>query len=451
MADDDDAVLMALQLLLRRERIEVACARAPREVLATMKGGGFDAVLLDLNYERDTTSGKEGFSLLDELRREYPGVPVIVMTGWASIDGAVQAMRRGAVDYVPKPWDNARLVSLLREAAPALVRQGQPPKAPALGFESPAMQQVLATIDQVAFSDVPILVTGEHGTGKEIVARLVHAKSGRRGSFVAVNAGALPEGTFESELFGHVRGAFTDAKSDRQGAFALARDGTLFLDEIANMPPAQQAKLLRVLQERSFQALGASSPEVSTARVVAATNADVDALAAEGRFRPDLLYRLNAIHLRLPPLRDRPEEIPGLAARFVQREAERYGLPVPELESAVMPLLLAHDWPGNVRELEHAMQRAVLLSARERRIGVAQVGLRAAPPAAAPLPNADPDPAGAPSSSASNATLRDAERAAILRALERFPGDRLAAAKSLGLSRSAFYRRLAHYGIRPPR
>lgn len=440
VADDDEATLMALELLLQRERMTVACVRSPREVSAAVKSTSFDAVLLDLNYQRDTTSGSEGFSLLDELRQSSPQLPVVVMTGWASIEGAVRAMRQGASDYIPKPWDNARLVALLRSLAPPpAVREPAASALAAHGFESPAMKQVLATIERVAFSDASILVTGEHGTGKEIVARLVHERSGRRGAFIAVNAGALPDGTFESELFGHVRGAFTDAKTSRIGAFGRARDGTLFLDELANMPPAQQAKLLRVLQERVFQPLGATEPAPSTARIVSATNANVEALVSEHRFRADLLYRVNVIRIHVPPLRERREEIPALARHFVRRDAERYGLPVPVLEDEVVDLLCAYDWPGNVRELEHTMQRAVLLSASRGTILPVDAGLPASPLATAAPPAAEP------------LTLRESERATVLRTLERFPNDRAAAAKSLGLSRSAFYRRLAQLGIRPPR
>ncbi|HWU91072.1 MAG TPA: sigma-54 dependent transcriptional regulator [Kofleriaceae bacterium] len=452
VADDDEAALMALELLLQRERMTVSCVRSPREVSAAVKSGSFDAVLLDLNYQRDTTSGSEGFSLLEELRQTSPQLPVVVMTGWASIEGAVRAMRQGASDYVPKPWDNVRLVALLRSLVPSpAVREPAASALAANGFESPAMKQVLATIDRVAFSDASILVTGEHGTGKEIVARLVHERSGRRGGFIAVNAGALPDGTFESELFGHVRGAFTDAKTSRVGAFGRARDGTLFLDELANMPLAQQAKLLRVLQERAFQPLGATEPEPSTARIVSATNANVEALVSEQRFRADLLYRVNVIRIHVPPLRERREEIPSLARHFVRRDAERYGLSVPALDDEVVDLLCAYEWPGNVRELEHAMQRAVLMSSSRGAIQCADVGLPASPGAAAPpIPTA---PATAPAAPPETEplTLRESERAAVLRTLERFPNDRAAAAKSLGLSRSAFYRRLAQLGIRPPR
>jgi DNA-binding NtrC family response regulator len=461
VADDDEAVLLALELLLRREGLQVSRATSPKQVLAELglpvgaaaaeappAAAAFDALLLDLNYERDTTSGQEGFALLERLRREQPALPVVVMTGWASIEGAVEAMRRGAVDYVPKPWNNAKLVELIRGLSAQGTQRADlwAAQARAGAGESVAMQTLRATIDQVAFSDVPILVTGEHGTGKELVARSIHQRSGRRGQFVALNAGALAEGTFESELFGHVRGAFTDAKAAREGAFARAEGGTLFLDEIANMPLSQQAKLLRVVQERQYQPLGASSLAASTARIVSATNVDVDALARAGQFRPDLLYRLNTIRLHVPPLRERLGELPGLLDGFLRRELERYGLPVPELHPGVLERLAAHDWPGNVRELEHVIQRAVLLSARGGRLTPEHLDLPA-PSGGSPLARSAALPAAARAGAPE--TVRDAERAAILRALERFPDDRRAAAESLGLSRSAFYRRLSQHGILP--
>jgi DNA-binding NtrC family response regulator len=466
VADDDEAVLLALELLLRREGIEVARAQSPAQVLErlgsaaagrapTERDGAhrpdraagkavadYDALLLDLNFERDTTSGQEGFALLELLRSEHPALPVVVMTGWASIEGAVEAMRRGARDYVPKPWNNAKLVELIGGlclGTPA--QQATPAPSPP---ESPAMQALRVTIEQVSFSEVPILVTGEHGSGKELVARSIHERSGRRGRFVALNAGALADGTFESELFGHVRGAFTDAKVAREGAFARAENGTLFLDELANMPLAQQAKLLRVLQERQYQPLGSSTPLASTARIVSATNVDIDALVRDGQFRADLLYRLNTICLHVPPLRERLEELPGLVQYFLQREIARYSLPAPALGPGVLDRLAAHDWPGNVRELEHVMQRAVLLSARGGLLNVEHLDL----PTTATLPCNTRKSAPLAASSPVPQTVRDAEKAAILRALERFPDDRRAAAQSLGLSRSAFYRRLSQHGIR---
>jgi DNA-binding NtrC family response regulator len=357
-------------------------------------------------------------------------------------------MRRGAVDYVPKPWDNQRLVALLRDLVPESAR-GAAAGSWGRGGESPAMRQLHSTIDQVAFSEVPILITGEHGTGKELVARSIHDKSGRHGKFVALNAGALAEGTFESELFGHVRGAFTDAKAAREGAFARAEAGTLFLDEIANMPLSQQAKLLRVLQERLYQPLGAAELRASTARIVSATNVDIDTLARDGGFRADLLYRLNTIRLHVPPLRERLDELPGLVHEFVAREVKRYGLPLPQLDGTTLHELKAHSWPGNVRELEHVIQRAVLLSARAGKLTTAHFDLRATTetrPRTIPTESSGPSPLPA---TPQPQTVRDAEKAAILQALEHFPEDRRAAAESLGLSRSAFYRRLSQYGIRP--
>ncbi|HVZ31060.1 MAG TPA: sigma-54 dependent transcriptional regulator [Polyangiaceae bacterium] len=448
LADDDEAVLLALELLLRREGMEVTRARSPVEVIARLEAdGAHDALLLDLNYERDTTSGQEGFTLLSKLRRAHPALPVVVMTGWASIEGAVEAMRRGARDYVPKPWNNSKLVELLRGLS------NDPPARPLEALrsaqearhESPAMHSLRATIEQVAFTEVPILITGEHGSGKELVARWIHERSGRPGKFVALNAGALADGTFESELFGHVRGAFTDAKAAREGAFARAEDGTLFLDELANMPLAQQAKLLRVVQERQYQPLGGSALLPSTARIVSATNVDIDALARAGQFRADLLYRLNTIRLHVPPLRERLGELPGLVQLFLRREVERYSLPPPELDPGVLERLATHAWPGNVRELEHVIQRAVLLSARAGRLGIEHLDL----PATAVAPAAAPESTLHAISDHRPETVREAEKAAILRALERFPDDRRAAAESLGLSRSAFYRRLSQHGIRP--
>ena len=435
VADDDDGVMLALELLLERSGITLVPARSPAEVRALLEGAcDVDIALLDLNYERDTTSGQEGFSLLGWLRARHPRLPVLVMTAWASIEGAVEAMRRGAVNYVSKPWDNARLLALLRE-------HGDPERAaagaPAGGR---AMRELYGMVQQVAFSDVPVLITGEHGVGKELLARAVHEKSGRTGRFVALNASALPEGMFESELFGHVRGAFTDAKSARDGAFARADGGTLFLDEIADMPLSQQAKLLRVLQERVYQPVGSSTPSTSSARIVSATNVAIEARVADGRFRADLLYRLNTIRLVLPPLRERVDEIAGLAEHFLAREAARHGLRVPRLEPEALALLESHAWPGNVRELEHTLQRGLLLSAQLGVLGPAHLGL----PISEPSPEA---PSRAAPPSGPPQTLRAAEEAAIVDALQRFPNDRRAAARSLGLSRSAFYRRLAQYGL----
>jgi DNA-binding NtrC family response regulator len=450
VADDDDGVMLALELLFERSGVTLVPARSPAEVRALLEAGcDVDIALLDLNYERDTTSGQEGFSLLGWLRASHPRLPVLVMTAWASIEGAVEAMRRGAVNYVSKPWDNERLLALLRE-------HGDPERA-AAGAVAPAggraMRELYGMVQQVAFSDVPVLITGEHGVGKELLARAVHEKSGRTGRFVALNASALPEGTFESELFGHVRGAFTDAKSARDGAFARADGGTLFLDEIADMPLSQQAKLLRVLQERVYQPVGSSTPCATSARIVSATNVSIEARVADGRFRADLLYRLNTIRLPVPPLRERMDEIAGLAAHFLAREAARHGLRVPRLEPEALELLQSYTWPGNVRELEHTLQRGLLLSAQSGVLAAAHLGLPVQGSEARPAARLPPEPNGGGSAPLDTAaarapqTLRAAEEAAIVDALQRFLNDRRAAARSLGLSRSAFYRRLAQYGL----
>jgi DNA-binding NtrC family response regulator len=455
VADDDDGVLLALELLFEHAGITLVAARSPAEVMLRLEGAcDVDVALLDLNYERDTTSGQEGFSLVGWLRARHPRLPVLVMTAWASIEGAVEAMRRGAVNYLSKPWDNARLLALVREHADA--------ERAVSGRSSPqpgrAMRALEVTVAQIAFSDVSVLITGEHGVGKELLARAVHEKSGRTGRFVALNASALPEGTFESELFGHVRGAFTDAKSAREGAFARADGGTLFFDEIADMPLAQQAKLLRVLQERVYHPVGSSAPRTSTARIVSATNVAIEVRVAEGRFRADLLYRLNTIRLEVPPLRERRDEIGALADHFLEREAARHGLPVPRLEPGARALLEAHAWPGNVRELEHTLQRGLLLSAHSGCLTCAHLGLEQpsrTAPAAPESPRSEsprsvpPRPVSPRALASGPQTLRAAEEAAILEALECHPNDRQAAARSLGLSRSAFYRRLAQYGLNP--
>ena len=325
----------ALKMRVKRENISMVPASSPAGVLSALEHEDFDAALIDLNYARDTTSGGEGLDLLSRLRALDPTLPVVVMTAWGSVEGAVEAMRRGARDYVQKPWDNARLVATLRtqvELGRALRRslrleeensrlRGSTPQMIA---RSPAMQAVLRVLEKVAPSDANVLITGEHGTGKEVVARYIHAASKRAGKpLVTVNAGGVAEGVFESELFGHVRGAFTDAKTDRAGAFEVADSGTLFLDEVGNMPTQQQAKLLRVLQTGEFTPVGSSKVKRSDVRVLAATNARLHEEVAQGRFREDLLYRLNTVEVQLPPLRDRLDDIPQLAQFFLKRIVDR--------------------------------------------------------------------------------------------------------------------------------
>ncbi|NNC19473.1 sigma-54-dependent Fis family transcriptional regulator [Corallococcus exiguus] len=453
VADDQPDVLEALRLLLKRDGYTVVSAQSPAGVKATLDAEDVELVLMDLNYARDTTSGREGLDLLGELRARDALLPVVVMTAWGSVEGAVEAMRLGARDYVQKPWDNTRLLATLRtqlELSRALkrgrrleeenqhLRREQGGRSPLVG-ESRAMLPVRRLIERVAPSSAPVLVTGEHGTGKEVVARLLHAASTRADRpFVAVNSGGLSEGVFESELFGHVKGAFTDAKADRIGCFELADGGTLFLDEIGNMPLTQQAKLLRVLQTGELHPVGSSRTRRVDVRVVSATNVDLGRAAAEGRFREDLLYRLNTVEVQLPPLRERREDIPLLATHFLAAQGQRYGRPNIHLAPGALEALIAYPWPGNVRELEHAVERALLMAVGDRVEAEDLLLKRMGPP-------------GGGSTRLEEMTLEEVERYLIERALGRHDGNVSEAAKALGLSRSALYRRLQYYGIKGAR
>jgi DNA-binding NtrC family response regulator len=444
VADDQPDVLEALRILLKAEGFEVTSACSPAEVLVAAERSDFDLALVDLNYTRDTTSGQEGLDLLTGLRRLDATLAVVVMTAWGSVDGAVEAMRRGARDYIEKPWDNDRLLATLRaqvELRRALRRnqllEGENVRLKAEGVPdliaaSPVMRPVIDLIARVGPSDANVLIVGEHGTGKEIVARWLHAVSARGArSLIAVNAGGFSEGVFESEFFGHVKGAFTDAKADRVGCFELAEGGTLFLDEIATVPVQQQAKLLRVLETREIQRVGSPKVRKVDVRVISATNADLEASVAAGDFREDLLYRLNTVQIDLPPLRDRREDIPLLAETFLRQEAARYSREVDGFSSAAMEALLSHVWPGNVRELRHAVERSVLM-ARGRTIEPAHIGLRVRDE---------------PSVPPGDTTLEAAERLMIERALARHGGNVSKAAEALGLSRSALYRRLQRLDV----
>ncbi len=445
IADDQPDVLEALRLLLKTNGYRIHTARSPGEVAAALSAEEFDVLLLDMNYARDTTSGKEGLDLLTRIHAVHPQLPVVLMTAFGSVDGAVEAMRRGARDYVEKPWDNARLLATLRAQVElgAALRQAERLEGenrhlrgenlPLLIAESRAMRPVLRIIERIGPSDANVLITGEHGTGKEVVARWLHGSSARsRKPLVTVNAGGLSEGVFESELFGHVRGAFTDAKADRVGFFEIADGGTLFLDEIGNLPLNLQAKLLRVLQTGEFQRVGSSRTQAADVRVLTATNADIQREVAEGRFREDLLYRLNTVEVRLPPLRERREDIPVLARHFLARQSQQYRKEVDGFTPDAMQALLEYAWPGNIRELEHAVERAVLLCSGQ--VGVADLNLH-------------PRRAGGEGAPLEELPLEDVERVLIGKALRRHEGNVSRAAEALGLSRSALYRRLQRYGL----
>jgi DNA-binding NtrC family response regulator len=451
VADDQPDVIEALRLLLKGEGFVVESASSPAALLRIAEGSEFDAALIDLNYTRDTTSGREGLTLLGKLQALDSMLPVLVMTAWGSVESAVEAMQLGARDYVEKPWDNGRLLATLRtqvELARALrttrrlaaenQRLRGTDARPAIVAESRTMRAVLDQLERIAPSDVNVLITGEHGTGKDVVARWLHAASRRADrQLVTVNAGGIADTLFESELFGHVKGAFTDAKTDRVGSFELADGGTLFLDEIANVSLKQQSKLLRVLESGDLQRVGSSRVRRVDVRVLAATNADLTKEVAEGRFREDLLYRLNTVEIHLPPLRERRDDIPQLAALFLREQATRYKHPAVELTPGAMRALLDHQWPGNVRELRHAVERAVLM-ARGPAVTEDDLGLHS--------PRAASSPAGA-GEFPMDLTLEGAERLLIQRALARFNGNVSRAAEALGVSRSALYRRLQYYGL----
>ncbi len=444
IADDQPHILEALRLLLKPEGYDLEMVRAPALVLDALAHESFDGLLIDLNYTRDTTSGQEGLDLVSRVREIDAQLPVVVMTAWGNIDLAVEAMRRGAGDFIQKPWENARLLSVLRtqmelhrsqkraqwlEAENRILRAAG---APDFIASAASMRHVLDTMARVGPSDANVLITGEHGTGKEVVAQTLHRLSSRATrSLVAVNTGALPEGIFESELFGHVKGAFTDARADRIGRFELANNGTLFLDEIANIPVRQQAKLLRVLETGEMERVGSSKTQTVNVRMISATNADLRAECAAGRFREDLLFRLNTVEISLPPLRERRDDIPPLASHFLARYAARYRRVIQGFEPAALQLMLHHNWPGNVRELDHTVERAVLM-ARGDRIESADLGLNTQRAAVQSL---------------DELSLETVEAILIRKALARASGNVSHAADALGLSRGALYRRIEKYGL----
>jgi len=443
-ADDQRHVLEALELLLRPQGYEVETATSLALVRNALATGSYDALLIDLNYTRDTTSGQEGLDLLSEVVGLDGTTPVIVMTAWANIELAVEAMRRGARDFIQKPWENDRLLSILRtqvelrralQRAERLAAQNRLLQAeglPEFIATAPLMQPVLEAITRVGPSDANVLITGEHGTGKEVVARSLHAISSRASRLmVSVNTGAVPEALFESELFGHVKGAFTDARSDRIGRFELADGGTIFLDEIGNVPLRQQAKLLRVLEAGEIERVGSSRALRVNVRVVSATNADLRAACASGQFREDLLFRLNTVEIHVPALRERREDIPALAGHFLTRYASRYRRPIQGFEASALQLLLQYAWPGNVRELEHTLERAVLMC-RGNEIQRADLGLDMLRPQSQNL---------------EELSLESVEAILIRKALQRSQGNVSQAAETLGLSRGALYRRMEKYGL----
>ncbi|SDS65811.1 sigma-54 dependent transcriptional regulator [Opitutus sp. GAS368] len=443
VADDQPDVLEALRLLLKAEGYQIETVKSPAAVLKAIEARDFSLAIIDLNYARDTTSGQEGLDLLAKLQAADVTLPVVVMTAWASVEIAVEAMRRGAKDFITKPWENPRLLTIVKtqiELAGAvrayrrLEQENQILRGkggPNLIAQSAAMRPVLEIISRVGPSDANVLITGENGTGKGVVAQALHAVSVRAGkAFIAVNMGGLPEGVFESELFGHVRGAFTDAKVDRAGRFELADSGTLFMDEIGNIPMSQQAKILRTLETGEFERVGSSRTSRTNVRLISATNSDLNAEVAAGKFRQDLLFRLNTIHLHLPPLRERREDIPLLAQHFLKAHVARYSKPITGFDDAALEAMKNYSWPGNVRELDHSVERGVLM-AQGKVVRAPDLGLNA----------------GQSAPRLEDMSLEEVESFLIKKTLARCDGNARKAAEELGLSRSAFYRRLERYKL----
>ena len=451
VADDQPDILHALRVLLRGEGCQVKTVNTPEEALEALSQSAFEVALIDLNYARDTTSGKEGMDLLEGILKLDPDLPVVVMTAWATIDLAVECMRKGAADFIQKPWENARVKATVanqaelyraKRKATLLEEENRSLKASkSRDFlaQSEVMKPLINMINKVAPSDANILITGENGTGKGVAARYIHSLSARSDEpFVSINMGGLASGVAESELFGHVKGAFTDAKADRAGRFEMADGGTLFMDEIGNLPMEQQQKLLRVLETGEFERVGSSRTIKVDVRIISATNSDLQKSVREGKFREDLLYRLNTIPVHLPPLRERSEDIELLANHFLERHLKRYGKNITGLIAPAVDALRSYNWPGNVRELDHTIERSVLLASGDQ-IKVSDLGL---------IPTASTDDAGAMNGpSIDDMSLEEVEKYLIQRTLKRNGGNATKTATDLGLSRSAFYRRLQRFGL----
>jgi DNA-binding NtrC family response regulator len=454
IADDDINIIASLKFVLADEGFDILAVTTPEAALENLKTQSVDLILLDMNFQQDTTSGAEGVQLVEAISALELTIPIIVMTGWATIDIAVEAMQAGAKDFIQKPWKNERMISAiynqlalatsdkkaqrLSQQNKLLTSQAHPNNRTGIIAQSPVMQTLLSTLDDLAKSDMSILLTGDNGTGKSMLAAYVHSVSMRKNhSFVPVNMGAIPESLFESEMFGHVKGAFTDAKESRIGRFEMAEQGTLFLDELANIPFAQQAKLLHVLEAQQFEAVGSSKSLHADVRIISATNSDLLADIENNSFRQDLYYRLNTIELRVPSLSERIEDIPALAEHFLQSFSVKYHRACPKLTEQAVVALQQYSWPGNIRELSHMMER-VLFTCKEESIDSSELML-----------------AGGNSSDSGNVeslddpslSLDEIEKKTLIKRLKFHHGNATETAKSLGLSRSGYYRRLSKYEL----
>ena len=449
IVDDDVSITASLALLLKQNGYASAQAHTPAEALAILRRDRPRLVIQDMNFSRQTT-GEEGLDLLERIRAEEPSLPVILMTAWGSIQLAVEGMKRGATDFVTKPWSNANVLQSIETALNLMQARAEEKDLTRAELDErydfsniigtdPKIVRMLEMIGRVAPTDASVLITGESGTGKELVAEAIHRNSRRRNAaFVKVNLGGISSTLFESEMFGHVRGAFTDARETRRGRFETADGGTIFLDEIGELDAPSQVKLLRVLQDRTFEVLGSSRPRTVDVRVIAATNRVLHELVQRGDFREDLLYRLNLINIHLPPLRDRRGDIPSLASHFLHLANEAYRADVGSITPRAMDWLKSQTWPGNIRQLRQTIDRAVLIR------GGHELGIDdffAVRDAAAALPREDALP------DAGSMTLDEMEKRMIAKCLEHYDGNVSRAADALGISRAALYRRMEKYGI----
>jgi len=448
IVDDDASIAASLSLLLKQHGHRSVTAADPGEALARIRAERPSLVIQDMNFTRRTT-GEEGLQLLDAIRAAEPALPVILITAWGSISLAVEGMKRGASDFITKPWTNAHVVQSVETALglAAMRASGGAEKTRAQLDEEfdfsniigsdPKMLRILDLVGRVAPTEASVLIMGESGTGKELIAEAVHRNSRRRAAtFVKVNLGGISSTLFESEMFGHVRGAFTDARQDRKGRFETADGGTIFLDEIGELAAPSQVKLLRVLQDRTYEVLGSSRTRSVDVRVIAATNRQLGELVARGEFREDLLYRLNLITIQLPPLRERRGDVPPLATHFLRRAGEAYGVEVEAISPRAMEWLKGQNWPGNIRQLRQLIERAVLIRGR-RELDVDDF--------AAVRDVSSREEQTLPEVGAM--TLDEIERAMIEKSMRHYEGNVSRVAESLGLSRGALYRRLEKYGI----
>ena len=441
--DDDSGVRSSLSFMLKRAGYQVIAVTGPREAMEVVRSEAPSLILMDMNFTL-STSGEEGLTLLKQVKVFRPDVPVILMTAWGSIQLAVQGMQAGAFDFITKPWNNAALLQRIETALELTATPKDTPQEQSgtlnrshIIGKSRELMEVLNTVARIAPTNAPVLITGESGTGKELIAEAIHINSQRvRQPFVKVNLGGISQSLFESEMFGHKKGAFTDATADRMGRFEMANKGTIFLDEIGDLDPSCQVKLLRVLQDQTFEVLGDSRPRKTDIRVVSATNADLSKMVSEHTFREDLLYRINLITVKLPALRERREDIPLLARHFADRQAEINNLPRTEFSSDALNFLSRLPFPGNIRELKNLVERTILVSGKEvlDAIDFENQYQRH-------------DESVATSSSFAGMTLDEIEKQTILQALERYKGNLSQVATALGISRAALYRRLEKYDI----